>query len=134
MTAWGYKFKGFIIDEDMSLRFDKSADPVEIDMVASAGNGISLTAGDEGSLTVEAKKGIQLQAAETLDMAAEKTKLDTKESLELTTKKTKLDTKESLELTTKKTKLNSTASLGIQTQSTDMKSQSVSITGKLDVK
>jgi len=117
--SMGYKFKGFIIDEDMSLRFDKSADPMEIDMVASAGNEISLTGGDEGSLTVETKKGIQLQAAETLDMAA---------------KKTKLDTEESLELTTKKTKVNSTASLGIETQSTDMKSQTVAITGKLDVK
>ena len=130
----GYKFKGFIIDEDMSLRFDKSADPMEIDMVASAGNGISLTGGDEGSLTVEVKKDIQLQAAETLEMSVKKTKLDAKESLEMTTEKTKLDTKESLEMTTKKTKLNSTASLGIETQSTDMKSQAVSITGKLDVK
>ena len=114
----GYKFKGFVIDENMSLHFDKSADPVEIDMVASAGNRISLTAGDQGSLTVEAKNGIRLQAEETL---------------EVTTKKTKLDTKESLELTTKKTKLNTTASLGIETQSTDVKSQTVSITGKLDV-
>ena len=130
----GYKYKGFIIDEDMSLRFDKSADPAEINMVASAGNGIALTGGDEGSLTVEVKKDIQLQAAETLEMAVNKTKLDTKESLDLATKKTRLDTKESLDLTTKKTKLNSSASLGIETQSTDMKSQTVSITGKLDVK
>ena len=115
----GYKFKGFIIDENMSLRFDKSVDPTEIDMVASAGNRISLTAGDQGSLTVEAKDGIQLQAAE---------------ALEVTTKKTKLDTKESLELTTEKTKMSTKASLGIETQSTDLKSQTVSITGKLDVK
>ena len=115
----GYRFKGFVIDENISLRFDKSANPAVIDIVASDGNMISLTADDQGGLMVEAKNGILLEPAETL---------------EVTTKKTKLDTTESLEVTTKKTRFATTASLGIDTQSTDMKSQTVALTGKLDVK
>ena len=115
----GYKYKGIVIDENMSIRFDKSVKPAEIDIVASDGNKVSLTADAQGNLTVETKKGMQLKPAE---------------SLEVTTKKTKLNTTETLEVTTKKTKLNTTASLGIETQSTDLKSQTVSVTGKVDVK
>ena len=115
----GYKYKGIVIDENMSIRFDKSVKPAEIDIVASDGNKVSLTADAQGNLTVETKKGMQLKPAE---------------SLEVTTKKTKLNTTEALDVTTKKTKLNTTASLGIETQSTDLKSQTVSVTGKVDVK
>ena len=115
----GYRFKGFVIDENMSLRFDKSSDPALIDLVASEGNGILLSAADQGSLLVETKKDIRLQAVE---------------SLEVSTKKTKLDASESLDISTKKTKLATTASLGVDTQSTDMKSQTVALTGNLDVK
>ena len=103
-NSLGYKYKGIVIDENMSIRFDKSVKPAEIDIVASDGNKVSLTADDQGNLMVETKKGMQLKPAE------------------------------SLEVTTKKTKLNTTASLGIETQSTDMKSQTVSVTGKVDVK
>ena len=115
----GYRFKGFVIDENISMRFDKSTSPALIDIVASDGNMISLSADDQGSLLVTAKKGIQLEPAE---------------ALEVTTKKTRLDTTESLEVSTKQTKLDTTTSLGINTQTTDIKSQTVAITGKLDVK
>ena len=118
-NSLGYKYKGIVIDENMSIRFDKSVKPAEIDIVASDGNKVSLTADGQGNLTVETKKGMQLKPAE---------------ALEVTTKKTRLNTTEALEVTTKKTKLNTTASLGIETQSTDMKSQTVSVTGKVDVK
>ena len=103
-NSLGYKYKGIVIDENMSIRFDKSVKPAEIDIVASDGNKVSLTADAQGNLTVETKKGMQLKPAE------------------------------SLEVTTKKTKLNTTASLGVETQSTDLKSQTVSVTGKVDVK
>ena len=86
----GYRFKGFVIDENISLRFDKSANPAVIDIVASDGNMISLTADDQGGLMVEAKNGILLKPAETLEVTTKKTKLDTTESLEVTTKKLSL--------------------------------------------
>lgn len=100
----GYKYKGIIIDENMSMRFDKSVDPAEIDLAASAGNKLTLTAGGQGSLAVETEKGMQLKPAE------------------------------SLEISTKETKLESAESVDISTQKTGLKSQEVSITGKVDVK
>ena len=115
----GYRYKGFVIDENIGLRFDKSGAPALVELTASDGNRISLTADDQGSLTVEAKKGILMKPAE---------------SLEVTTGKTKLDSTESLEVSTNKTKLASTASLGVDTKATDMKSRTLSVTGKMDVK
>ena len=115
----GYRFKGLVLDENMSLRFDRSVHPALVDLVASEGNSISLSAADQGSLKVETKKGIRLQAAESLELSARKAGLDASESLEVSTNKTKLASK---------------ASLGVQTQSTDLKSQNVALTGKLDVK
>ena len=115
----GYRFKGFVIDENMSLRFDKSGSPALVELTASDGNKVSLTADDAGGLVIEARKGIRLEPAE---------------ALEVTTRKTRIDSKESLEATTKKTRLATTASLAVDTQSTDMKSRTVSVTGKLDVK
>ncbi len=115
----GYRYKGFVIDENIGLRFDKSGAPALVELTASDGNRISLTADDQGSLMVEARQGILMKPAE---------------SLQVTTKKTKLDTTESLEVSTNKTKLATTASLGVDTKATDMKSQTVSVTGKMDVK
>lgn len=115
----GYRYKGFVIDENIGLRFDKSGAPALIELTASDGNRISLTADDQGSLLVEAKKDILMKPAESLEVATRKTRLDTTESLEVSTNKTSLD---------------STASLGVDTKATDMKSRTVSVTGKMDVK
>ena len=115
----GYRFKGFVIDENISLRFDKSGAPALVELTASDGNRIALTADDQGSLVVEARKGVLMEPAE---------------SLEVNTRKTVLDTTESLEVSTSKTKLDTTASLGVDTKATDVKSQTISVTGKMDVK
>ena len=115
----GYRYKGFVIDENIGLRFDKSGAPALIEMTASDGNRISLTADDQGGLVVEARQGIQMKPAE---------------SLEVATRKTRLDSTESLEVSTNKTSLATTASLGVDTQATDLKSRTVSVTGKMDVK
>ena len=115
----GYRFKGFVIDENISLRFDKSGAPALVELTASDGNRIALTADAQGSLVVEAKKGVLLEPAESLEVSTRKTRLDSTESLEVSTNKTRLDT---------------TSSLGIDTAATDMKSRTVSVTGRMDVK